>query len=743
MKNQDLFLCLIFILTASPSFAASGDIVNINAHSGTQLTWYGAYSEETKFPDKSKEYQQILMDFTLGCSTGGCSHWDYTVQVQVGDFTGEYDTLIARYDTLSFNPISLDTIYEAKAIYEWYELGRMITPYGNYMDYAWGGGRHGFDETWTKTWTYDITMMEPLLRGNRPVRVFFSGWPQNGRGFSAKVDFRFVEGVPAKRVSKIHKIYSGGTYTSSTQFETDIVPAKNISLKAKHANMRMIVTGHGQDGEFTPVSYRVNANGTQLDEKLLWRGDCSENTLSPQGGTWILNRANWCPGDAVEEHWFELSSFLHEDFEAETLTLDVDFDDYNPTDGASYTISAYIFEYQKVQRLYDVALDKILSPSVNNEKKNISSSNNSTSVFNRNSATICSNPELRIKNLGNYALHYCQIEYGVIGGSPFYYEWTGNLKYGETEDISLPLLDWSGLDSSNPEFYAVVSYPNQLVDQFQHNNRKETAFSLPKVFSNGNLNFRLRTNNKAAENSFYLFNAAGDTILKEDNFSNSTTYDLDTALQNGCYKLLLLDYDNFYFTNNDFGGDGLSFWLNTQYNYESAGYFEIRQTNGNRLLYFNPDFGHKIEYEFMVGQNLDEQINAPRPNAEPAHAAVEEITINGVNYYHMPDSGLYFTEVGVGRTPEEALSIKDKEESQIMLKLFPNPNNGTMQINISHKKTGNVQMRVLNVLGKLIDTKSIPLNNTIQYSFRNQASGIYFLQFEIDGKILTKKISVF
>lgn len=741
MKSYFLQTTVVFLISIYASYAASGDMTTVVSHDSTELTWHGGYAETTLFPDGSKEYQQILMDFTLGCSSGGCSHWDYTVQIQVGEPTGIFDSTIAQLDTVSQNPLQIDTIWNAPfEIIEWYELGRMITPYGNYMDYAWGGNKHGFDSGWNKTWTYDVTMMEPLLHGEVPVRVFFSGWPQQGRGFSAKVNFRFIEGVPAKRVLNIQKVYGGGSYNNSPQFESDVVPQKNVDIDAPYADLRMIVTGHGQDGEFTPITYQVKANNSFIGEELLWRNDCSENPLSPQGGTWIYNRANWCPGDDVEEHWFKLSDHIKNG----SVSLDVDFQSYSPSNGASYTISGYVFEYNKVQRLYDVVLDEILTPSVNSEEKTISSSTNSNFNFDRYSATICTNPKVRIKNMGNKNLTYCQIEYGVVGGFSFYYEWQGNLGFGETEDVELPVFDWNGLDVNNPVFFAEVSYPNQLVDQFQHNNRKESSFELPDVYANGNLTFRLRTNNQPQENSYTITNDEGNLVLDEQNFSASSTNDKSVNLQNGCYKLEVLDVDNVFFGGGDIGGDGLNYWVNTQNNLETGGFFEIRQTGGGRLLYFDPDFGHKITYEFMVGEELDQQSNPPLPGSEPEHASVEEVIINGVNYYHMPDSGLYFTEVGVGSTPEEALNIGSKDKvDPLQISVYPNPNNGVMQINISHNSSGYTQMSVLNMVGKLIDTERIPLNSRVQYNIGTRASGIYFLQFEIDGQVYSRKVSVY
>ena len=42
----------------------------------------------------------------------------------------------------------------------------------------------------------------------------------------------------------------------------------------------------------------------------IWRDDCGENPLYPQGGTWIYDRANWCPGDKATTREHELTSFI-------------------------------------------------------------------------------------------------------------------------------------------------------------------------------------------------------------------------------------------------------------------------------------------------------------------------------------------------------------------------------------------------------------------------------------------------
>lgn len=734
MKHLSLTIIAVFLFS-SYLLAASGDVSLVNSHTNTQLTWYGSYSQNTQFPDDSKEYQQILMDFTLGCSTGGCSHWDYTVSIEVGKPTGVLDSTVASYDTISTSPLVLDTNWNAPfEIIDWYELGRMITPYGNYMDYGWAGNSYGYDETWNQTWYYDVSNFEPLLHGDVPVRVFFSGWPQAGRGFSADVNFRYVEGVPSKRITNIQKVYGGGTYSNSTQFETDILPAKSFAVNASKAEMRFIVSGHGQDGEFTPITYSTYANNTLIRTEDIWRDDCSENPLSPQGGTWIFNRANWCPGDDVEEHWFEMTPYI----QGGNLDINVDFEAYSPS-AASYIISAYLFEYEEINRLYDVSVERILTPSISNEEHTISTAG-STSVYDRYTATLCANPEVSIINKGNANLTYCQIEYGVIGGASFYYEWTGNLKYGESEVVTLPLIDWSGLDVANPIFFAEANYPNNLVDQFSYNNRKETSFNLPRVFADGNLTFRLRTNNQAQETSYTIKNDEGAIIFTGSNFPNVTNNDEALTLSFGCYLLEVLDTDNYFMDNT--GGDGLSWWLNTQNGLESSGYFEIRQTGGGRLVYFNPDFGHKISYQFLVGDSLQNQGNPPVPSAEPLHAAIEEIVVDGETYYHMADSGLYFSETKVATSIEELLSIKDTRFEDGSIAVYPNPNHGQMTISINSKNQGEVKMYVYNSLASLVSSKMVPLNLPFTYNLEGEAKGIYFLKFEQEGVIYLKKIEI-
>jgi len=52
--------------------------------------------------------------------------------------------------------------------------------------------------------------------------------------------------------------------------------------------------------------------------------ECADNPLYPQGGTWIYDRAGWCPGAKVTTQNFELTPFVTGQ-EAFTVDYNIDF----------------------------------------------------------------------------------------------------------------------------------------------------------------------------------------------------------------------------------------------------------------------------------------------------------------------------------------------------------------------------------------------------------------------------------
>ena len=158
---------------------------------------------------------------------------------------GKYLTLINSYYNW----------YQQYDVIENYELARVITPYGN-----------GLSNNWQFTTTFDITDFEQILRDSVEIRCHYSGWSS---GFSATLDFEFIEGTPPRNVGSIENIYNGGhSYVTSADFETNKLTAKKLLVhpNTTTAMVKMTTTGHGFDNnqvaaEFKPINYYLNIDG--------------------------------------------------------------------------------------------------------------------------------------------------------------------------------------------------------------------------------------------------------------------------------------------------------------------------------------------------------------------------------------------------------------------------------------------------------------------------------------------------
>jgi hypothetical protein len=207
------------------------------------------------------------MYFTLGkYSCPGnpqyCSDWDYTVQTYI--MTPAGDT---------------------------FELGRLITPYANSAR---------MNASWKGVYSFDVTDFYPILKNNGTVRVHFSGY---SGGFTADVKFAFIEGTPARNVLGVTRVWKNSyDYGHGTPINTAL---SNVSLSApanaQTAEAKFTITGHGGDAqgcaEFCPNTYTMNLNNQQLVQQNFWRNNCGSNNYYPQNGTWVYDRAGWCPGD--------------------------------------------------------------------------------------------------------------------------------------------------------------------------------------------------------------------------------------------------------------------------------------------------------------------------------------------------------------------------------------------------------------------------------------------------------------
>jgi len=475
------------------------------------------------------------------------------------------DTTYFSADTSWFvNYYNWHTPYD---VIENYELARVITPYGSMLA-----------NNWEFTTTFDITDFVQILRDSVEIRCHYSGWSS---GFSATLDFEFIEGTPARDVMKVENIYSGGySYSTSTDFEnTKLIPKKFlIEQNSIGAMVKMTSTGHGFDNnqsaaEFKPIDYFVKIDGMQTHTQYNWDADCGENPIYPQGGTWIYDRANWCPGKRAQAFDHEITPQITA---GDSIEINIDFQSYSwsGTQTPSYIIECQLFQYEDPNFNNSAEIVDIIKPSNKDEysRKN----------------PICGNPLIIIKNYGSNPLTSLDIEYKVVGGTTHNFNWIGNLAFLETEEVELPnLTNWSGSENT---FEVSLKNPNGQMDDYDANNTMQSEFETvpeyPETFA-----LWLQTNNGTiggvSETSWDFLDQNGNIFLTSGGLNPNTQFRDTLSFLPGCYTFIVSDTDE----------DGLDFWANN----DGGGMVRFREIGASWLKSFNADFGTNIVHQFTVG----------------------------------------------------------------------------------------------------------------------------------------------
>jgi hypothetical protein len=479
-----------------------------------------------------------------------------------------------------------------------YQIMSFVTPYGINLDLGMTG----------KTWTFDVTDFAPILKG--PKRMFMDA----GGEYQEQMDikFLFIVGTPPHEVKSIRNIWpvESVAYTnilSDAKYEPRQIP---LDANGKAFKIKTAITGHGQEGEFIPRTHSININGGAPEFSWdVWKA-CGSNPVYPQGGTWIYDRAGWCPGMATDINEMNITPFVTAGTNAE-----IDYH-LNTAAGASdYWVSNQLVTYGDANFVLDAAIVDIKNPS---EK-----------IEHARSNPRCMQPKIVLQNTGSTALTKATIEYWVNSGSKKEsYEWTGNLAFLETAEVSLPIGSiWSDLNTtSNSTFYAEIKSMNNTTDAYSFNNKKRSVVKVTPIVPS-EFYFQFRTNTAAAESSYRLKDENGTVLFTRENMANTTTYNDTFKLSYGCYSLDILDTDN----------DGIGFWANSDGN----GFARLRKMNNTVLYTFQPDFGDSISYQFTVDfpmnviteplLTLDIYPNPAHDNFTIDLASIEDYTIEVFN----------------------------------------------------------------------------------------------------------------
>ncbi len=442
-----------------------------------------------------------------------------------------------------------------------FEIMSFVTPYGINLNLGPNG----------KTWTFDVTDFTPILRGAKRMTVERGGqWQED-----MDIKFAFIVGTPARKVIDIRQIWPVH-YMSFADISSDKYFApKDVELpsNAMGFKIRSSITGHGQEGEFIARNHYINLNGGIHEFTWpVWK-TCGKNPIYPQGGTWIYDRAGWCPGSPTEMNEFDITDYVNSNHE-----VNIDYGIDMATGNSKYIVNNQIVAYGDTNFTLDAAIIDITAPT--------------TKVEYARTNSICSNPGIIIKNNGKTPLTSLDIKYWINNSNnPNTFHWTGLLKFNESLEVNVNADSnlWSSLLPSNNIFHAKVENPNGGSDEYSYNNEYTSHFVIPDVIPS-EFQVMLYTNNAASETSYKIYDSHNNVIFSKSGLSNKKLYRDTFHLGVGCYKLEVLDSD----------GDGLKFFANNDGN----GYISFRKLNNMVIKNFEPNFGSSIIYNFTIDYPL-------------------------------------------------------------------------------------------------------------------------------------------
>lgn len=512
-----------------------------------------------------------------------------------------------------------------------HELARYITPYGIGLDLG-----DGF------TWTFDLSDYRPLLHDS--VHLSAGNWQE-----LLDMELWFIEGTPPRNPLSVTNLWYGFYSYGLTPSFDEQTPSQSVTipLDAYNTRVKIRATGHGFGGtsncsEFCAREHYLSLNGSNVWSKEVWRDNCDVNPVYPQGGTWVYDRANWCPGAEVWTYDYELTP---EVVPGNTYTFDYSAEDYTWNGAGSvptYVTSVQLITYGPPNFTLDAALDAIIAPSDDD-------------MYSRKNP-VCSNPIVRIKNTGATSLTSLDITFGIKDFVQETYTWTGNLAFMESEEVTLPNFGWT---NTGTHFIATVSNPNGGTDAYANNNSITTPLAIPPVYP-AEFIIETRTNTASHENDLFLYNENGDVIVERTVFSDNTTYRDTVNLPDGCYELYLWDY----------GEDGLSWWANS----DGSGWFRTKEMDGSYIKNFNADFGGLIYLQFTVG------------NYTPVEEFVKPADV--VNLYPNPASTEIFIDLDIAQLTDADVIIMDITGKTIYTQSLDRIQNETLHISMEDLASG-------------------------------------------------------
>ncbi len=558
----------------------------------------GEYNQtitETNYLDSLQKPFNIVYDYYVANNDLYVNDTNYYWESGYMGIFNENNELVDSIYIAAEDSIIIETLEYYQKWTSRYELVSFITPYGNGLDL----GEEGV------MWEFDVTDFTPVLKGEKYLSIEGVGrWSEE-----YDIRFLFIEGTPARDVLSIQSIWpiaSASSIWYSTGYnqiwdDTRFEP-RNVLMNpdASYFKIRSAITGHGQSGEFVGKYHYMNIDGGDNEfEYKVWN-ECSTIPVYPQGGTWIYDRAGWCPGDPTTLWDFDITEFVTP---GQTHTIDYGLTSTAGLSQADYRISNQLVTYGAANHNLDAAVLGVGNP------------NNADASYLRFNPS-CMFPTVTIRNDGLTPITSLDIEYFVDDGDVKDYSWNGTLEFLDSVEIELPVPIFTFWFGSSNHFNVHITNTNGQQDEYPNNDYYRIEFDDPDAFEN-DITFSLEcmTNNRGWQTYYTLEDASGNILIERDDLEDNTLYVDEFNLMPGCYKIRI----------EDSADDGLYWWHSST---QGTGSFKLKDSDGYNLEVFEPEFGRFAEYEFVVyNETLVEEVEKSYIFSIYPNPATSEITL--------------------------------------------------------------------------------------------------------------------
>ncbi len=518
-----------------------------------------------------------------------------------------------------------------------YEIMSFVTPYGINLDLGPEG----------KTWIFDVSDYGPILKGSKRLLMDKGGEYQE----EMDIKFAFIKGTPPRNILDIKQIWPVQSYGYTSILNNSQLEPRTLTAGSdvRGLKVRTMATGHGQEGEFISRVHSLNVNGGSSEFVWsLWK-ECANNPVYPQGGTWVYDRAGWCPGAPTDLREFEITPFVQP---GSSFSLDYGL---NAASGDSrYIVNAQLVTYADMNFTSDVALEEIINPS---DRIEYARSN-----------PICGGPVVVIKNNGKNTVNSVTFSYGVDNSSPLSYTWAGTLAPLQKQTLALPDVD-PALLYNGQVFRVTVTAVNNTNDQYSGNNILSSPITPVKLLDK-DIVVTMKTNGAPSETRWVLTDANGNIIkTSRPDLTAFTMYNDTIRGLSGCYRLQFTDSDQ----------DGISWWANG----DGDGYMRVKPLNGG-WVFFQPDFGSELTFNFIAAlPNATEDVESAAEVSVSPNPTTEAVWISLSGFWGNTRIDVY-NQQGIPVFTESAM-IGTRDEYRTLLDLSSVPA-GLYTVKVSGRK---------------------------------------------------------